>query len=387
MRISLVSETWSPDINGVAHTLGQLAGELRRRDHVLQLIRPRPVAAGAPRADAMMEAELQVAGIPMPGYPEVRFGLPATRAILRLWRQQRPDVVYLATQGPLGWSAQRVARRLSIPVVGGWHTNFDHYCRDYGLPWLAPLVTRRLRAFHNRCATTLVPTRQQAGDLAAKGFENLRVMGRGIDGERFSPTHRDPELRRRWGSDDHRPVALHVGRLAPEKNLPLLRETFLAMLDARPDLTLVVVGDGPGRQALQRALPDAHFTGFIDQQALVRHYASADLFVFPSVSETWGNVVPEAMASGLSVVAFRQAAGAELIDDDINGVSLPMGDEAGFREAAARLCRQPARYARLGRAARSRALQNDWSSVTDDFLGALIHARETFHEATSPCRV
>ncbi|PXX95520.1 glycosyltransferase family 4 protein [Halomonas sp. LBP4] len=386
MRICLVSETWSPDINGVAHTLGQLGRELHRHDHALQLIRPRPVAADAPRAEGM-EAELRVRAVPLPGYREVRFGLPATRAIVRLWHQQRPDVVYLATQGPLGWSAQRAARLLSIPVVGGWHTNFDHYCRDYGLPWLAPLVTRRLRTFHNRCAATLVPTRRQAGALAARGFENLRVMGRGIDGERFSPVHRDPGLRRHWGGDEHRPVALHVGRLAPEKNLDLLRETFLAMLDARPDLTLVVVGDGPGRATLQRALPDAHFTGFIDRDALVRHYASADLFVFPSISETWGNVVLEAMASGLGVVAFRHAAGAELIDDDINGVSLPVGDEAGFREAAVRLCQQPARYARLGRAARRRALQFGWSSIADDFLDALTHAREATHETARPCRV
>lgn len=386
MRICLVSETWSPDINGVAHTLGQLGRELHCHGHALQLIRPRPVTADAPRAEGM-EAELRVRAVPMPGYREVRFGLPATRTIMRLWRQQRPDVVYLATQGPLGWSAQRAARLLSIPVVGGWHTNFDHYCRDYGLPWLAPLVTRRLRTFHNRCAATLVPTRRQAGELAARGFENLRVMGRGIDGERFSPVHRDPELRRRWGSDEHRPVALHVGRLAPEKNLDLLRETFLTMLDARPDLTLVVVGDGPGRATLQRALPDAHFTGFIDRDALVRHYASADLFVFPSISETWGNVVLEAMASGLGVVAFRHAAGAELIDDDINGVSLPVGDEAGFREAAVRLCQQPARYARLGRTARRRALQYGWSSIADDFLDALTHAREATHETACPCRI
>ena len=346
MRICLVSETWSPDINGVAHTLEQLSDELQRRGHALQLIRPHPISA-PPLRTAGLEAELRVRAIPMPGYREVRLGVPATRAIMRLWRQQRPDVVYLATQGPLGWSALRAARRLSIPVVGGWHTNFDHYCRDYGLPWLAPLVTRRLRTFHNRCAATLVPTRRQADELAARGFENLRVMGRGIDGERFSPLHRDPELRRYWGSDEHRPVALHVGRLAPEKNLDLLRETFLAMLDARPDLTLVVVGDGPGRPALQRALPDAHFTGFIDRAALVRHYASADLFVFPSISETWGNVVLEAMASGLAVVAFRHAAGAELIDDDVNGLSLSMGDAAGFRATAARLCRQSARCARL----------------------------------------
>lgn len=386
MRICLVSETWSPEINGVAHTLGQLSIEMRRRGVALQLIRPRPAHGSGGRAEGM-EAELLVRGLALPGYRQIRIGLPAASAIQRLWRQQRPTAVYLATQGPLGWSALRTAERLGIPVVSGWHTNFDHYCRDYGVPWLAPLVLRRLRHFHNRTATTLVPTRAQARNLAAQGFARVRVMARGIDGECFSPAHRDPALRAELGSNAHRPVALYVGRLAAEKNLDLLRDTFTAMQAARPDLSLVVVGDGPGRVALQRALPQAHFTGFIDRASLLRYYASADLFIFPSTSETWGNVVLEAMASGLAVVAFRHAAGAELIEDDHNGISLPLGDEAGFQEAATALCQQPARYARLGRAARERALTYRWSAIADTFLTTLAQPREQHDEAASACRV
>jgi len=386
MRICLVSETWSPDINGVAHTLDQLSKELGRRGVALQLVRPRPASRVVTRAEGM-EAELRVRGVGLPGYREVRIGLPAMKAIQRFWQQQRPTVIYLATQGPLDWSALRAAERLNIPVVSGWHTNFDHYCRDYGLPWLAPLVMRRFRLFHNRTAATLVPTHAQAKALGDQGIANLHVMARGIDGERFSPDHRDPALRAAWGSDAHRPVALYAGRLAAEKNLPLLRDTFTAMLAARPDITLVVVGDGPGRAMLQRALPQAHFTGFIDRESLVRHYASADLFVFPSISETWGNVVLEAMASGLAVVAFRHAAGAELIEDDRNGINLAVGDETGFQEAAVTLCQQPARYARLGRAARERALTYRWSAIADTFLITLTQPREHHDEAAPPCRV
>ncbi len=384
MRICLVSETWAPEINGVAHTLGHLSRELEPRGHRLQLVRPRPSGGGHSPG---VEAELQVRGFSMPGYREVRLGLPAGRAIRQLWRRQRPDVVYLATQGPLGWSALGAARRLAIPVVAGWHTNFDHYCRDYGVAWLAALVMRRLRTFHNRCTTTLVPTHAQARALAGHGFANLRLMARGIDGERFSPRHRDATLRRAWGADDHTPVALYVGRLAPEKNLDLLRDTCLAMQASRPDMRIVIVGDGPARRQLERSLPDARFTGFISPDELARHYASADLFLFPSVSETWGNVVLEAMASGLGVVAFRHAAGAELIDHDRSGLALAVGDQAGFREAAVALCQQPARYARLGRAARERALRYTWPAIADDFLSALTHAREAYHEATRPCRV
>lgn len=272
-------------------------------------------------------------------------------------------------------------------MLSGWHTNFDHYCRDYGVAWLAPLVTRRLRHFHNRCEATLVPTHRQASALTGKGFKRVGVMARGIDGEHFVPDHRDTALRQTWGSGEHRPVALYVGRLAPEKNLDLLRDTFTAMRAARPDMGLVVVGDGPGREDLQNALPEAHFTGFIDRQSLARHYASADLFLFPSVSETWGNVVLEAMASGLAVVAFRHAAGSELIEDDVNGVSLAVGDDAGFCEAAVTLCQQPARYGRLGRAARATALHYRWPSIADDFLSALSLAREVTDARTPPCRV
>ncbi len=383
MRICLVSETWAPEINGVAHTLGHLSREAGARGHHLQLVRPRP-RLPAPAPGEGMDGELRVHGLPMPGYPQVRFGLPAPRRLARFWLQQRPDVVYLATQGPLGWSAQRVARRLGIPCVAGWHTNFDHYCHDYGVPWLSGPVRRRLRTFHNRSEATLVPTRQQADALAADGFRGLQVMARGIDGKRFSPDHRDSELRRRWGAGEHTPVVLHVGRLAPEKNLALLRESCVALREARPDARVVIVGDGPARRSLQAALPDAHFTGFVSPEALPSHYASADLFLFPSLSETWGNVLLEAMASGLASVAFRHAAGAELIDHDHNGLSLAIGDDRGFAEAAVMLCQQPARRARLGRYARERALAFGWPAIAETFLATLDLARETRHGTSRP---
>lgn len=387
MRICLVSETWPPDINGVAHTLSHLADQLHDRGIALQLVRPQPRQGWHQERHPGIRAELLVRGLALPGYREVRLGLPAPRRLQQLWQDQRPDVVYLATQGPLGWSARGVARRLGIPVVAGWHTNFDHYCHDYHLPWLAPAVLSVLRRFHNGCAATLVPTRALAGTLAEQGFHRLAVMGRGIDGERFSPHHRDSLLRKQWGVGEHQPVALHVGRLASEKNLALLEESFRALLEARPDMALVIVGDGPARQRLERALPNAHFTGFVPRETLARYYASADLFLFPSLSETWGNVVLEAMASGLTVVAFRHAAAAELIDHERNGLAIAPDDDAGFRDAVLTLCQQPARYARLGRAARQRALEYRWSAIADTFLTVLQQARESTHETAHPCGV
>lgn len=385
MRICLVSETWPPDINGVAHTLSHLTNQLHSRGIILQLVRPRQ--AGYSKKQLEIQSELLVRGITLPGYREVRLGLPAPRRLLRLWQEQPPTVVYLATQGPLGWSARSIAQRLNIPVVAGWHTNFDHYCHDYHVPWLAPAVLNMLRRFHNGCTATLAPTQALTTSLAAQGFQRLTVMGRGIDTEQFSPRQRSLLLREKWGVDSHQPVALYVGRLAPEKNLALLEESYRVLLDSRPDMALVIIGDGPARQRLERTLPLAHFIGFVPHESLPSYYASADLFLFPSLSETWGNVVLEAMASGLAVVAFKHAAAAELIDHERNGLAIPPGDNASFHHAAVTLCQQPQRYTQLGDAARQRALEYRWPAIADTFLNVLQQAQENLHESAHPCSI
>lgn len=372
MRICLVSETWAPEINGVSHTLGRLSDELLAQGHELQLIRPRPEAPGRFPG---MQAELQVPGLALPGYRQVRLGWPVRRAVQRFWRQQRPEVAYLATEGPLGWAALSAANRLDIPTASGFHTDFDHYAGAYGLGLLKPLVRAGLRRFHNRTGATLVPTPDQAGRLEAQGFARLAVMGRGVDTRRFSPDRRDPALRRAWGAQPHQPVVLHVGRLAKEKNLSLLVRSVRAMQALRPDLVQVIVGDGPQRRALAEQLPEAHFCGFVAPDDLPRHYASADLLLFPSLSETYGNVVPEAMASGLPVVAFDTAAAALLIEEGYNGVGVPVADDEAFIAAACRLCQSPARWGQLGRAARLTVAEQSWSRVADDFLAVLEGVR------------
>ena len=380
MRLCLVSETWAPDINGVAHTLGQLTQELQHRGVSLQLIRPAPASG---HRDPRMASELQVKGFHLPRYPDVQFGRPCGRQLEAAWQRERPDAIYLATEGPLGWSALRCAERLGIPTLSGFHTNFDHYASDYGLGWLRGSVTGLLRRFHNRTGVTLVPTQQQAAQLSAQGFERVAVMGRGIDCQHFNPAKRDVSLRHQWGASDNQPVALHVGRLANEKNLDLLVESFQAMHLAQPDLISVVVGDGPLRQRLQRRLPSTQFTGFIDSDQLARHYASADLFIFPSCSETYGNVVLEAMASGLAVVAFDYAAAAEWIVPHHHGLTLPLDAPNAFIEQAAGLARSPALYGRLGRAARVRVADCHWSKITDRFLQHLHTAMEHSHDRTT----
>ncbi|TDX29361.1 glycosyltransferase involved in cell wall biosynthesis [Modicisalibacter xianhensis] len=376
MRIAMVSETWAPDINGVAHTLGHLSRGLIRRGIEVQLIRPAPQAPT--RAEGMTH-ELQVRGIRVPRYSDVQLGVPSRRAMAALWREARPDIIYVATEGPLGWSALNLARHLGIPVVSGFHTNFDHYAGDYGVGWMKKPVCSVLRHFHNRTQATLVPTAQRAAELRRLGFNNVHVMGRGIDADHFGPHRRDGELRRAWGVSEHQPVALHVGRLAQEKNLTLLAEAFDAMQRSQPDLLPVLVGDGPQRAALEKRLPTAIFTGFVDSDTLARHYASADMFVFPSMSETYGNVVNEAMASALGIVAFDYAAAAEMIEHERTGLVVPFGDERAFIDAAVALCQQPVRYAQMGNAARRRVESQRWSHVADQYLDILRQTLETAH--------
>ena len=360
LRLAVVTETYPPEINGVALTLARLMTALQARGHLIQLVRPRQ------GMDTQSTPEqLLTRGMPIPRYPHLRLGLPAKKRLIAAWTLQRPDLVHIATEGPLGWSALQAARKLRLPVSTDFRTNFHAYSRHYGVGWLKKPIAAYLRKFHNLADCTMVPTEELRQQLAQARFERLHVVARGIDTQAFSPTWRDPALRAAWGVAEGtgQRVALYVGRLAPEKNLPLLVRTVCAMQAADPLLKWVVVGDGPARAELQARLPDALLVGAKTGEALARHYASADLFVFPSLTETYGNVVPEAMASGLAVLAFGQAAAAELIVHQHTGLLAPAGDEEGFVRQGLVLARQPTLSAQLGQQARQAVLDRDWTQI------------------------
>lgn len=367
--IDIVSETAPPEVNGVAMTVGQLVNGMRRRGHRVTLVRPRLPARGP------VQDEVTVQGLPLPGYPEVRLGLPAGGLLRRRWRDQRPDIVHVVTEGPLGWSAVTSARRLGIPVTSGFHTNFDRYSIHYGLGWLRPLIAAYLRGLHRRTRATVVPTEALAAELAGEGIPGVRVVGRGVDTELFDPARRSTPLRAAWGVGEQDPVCLYVGRLAAEKNLGLVVKSFAAILQDQPSARLVWVGDGPARETLADSPLPQHFAGVRRDTDLAAHYASADLFLFPSLTETYGNVVAEAMASGLPVLAYRSAAAAELIADGRNGLSVTPGDETAYVDAARRLADggSPLRLA-LGDAARRTMLSRQWEHVITCFEAVL---RET----------
>jgi glycosyltransferase involved in cell wall biosynthesis len=287
------------------------------------------------------------------------------------WTKWRPDLVHVVTEGPLGWAAVGAAKRLGIPVCSDFHTNFHSYSRHYGLGVFAGLVSRYLRALHNRTDCTLVPTAEMQSNLEALAFERVKVVGRGVDTWLFSAARRSERLRATWGCRGGETVALYVGRLAPEKNLGLFVEAALAMRATDASLRVVLVGDGPQSAELRARYPDFVFAGMRTGGDLAEHYASADAFLFPSTTETFGNVTLEAMASGLAVVAYDYAAAREYLRQGASGLLAPTGDRAAFVRLAVQLAGDPELRSRLRSNARRAAEAASWSRAFDDLERAL----------------
>jgi glycosyltransferase involved in cell wall biosynthesis len=364
LRLALVTETYPPEVNGVSMTVARVVEGMRSRGHEVQLVRLRQGESESDRARSQGRyREVLMRGMPIPRYPHLRMGLPWTPPFRRLWSADRPDLVHIATEGPLGWSALRAARSLGIPVTSDFRTNFHAYMQHYGVGLLGRPMLAYLRHFHSQTACTMVPTESLRRELIAQGFKHLSVAARGVDTVRFDPRKRSDALRQSWGVGPQTTVALCVGRLAAEKNLATLVAAYEAMRRIEPGTRLVMVGDGPARHELQAACPDAILAGSRTGDDLSAHYASADVFLFPSLTETFGNVTPEAMASGLPVLAFDYAAAAQIIRSGDNGLLAPFGSAEQFVQQAERLVSDRAHARRMGVAARRAAEQLGWDAV------------------------
>ena len=303
--------------------------------------------------------------MPLPGYPGLKIGLPSTGYLVRLWQDERPDIVHIVTEGLLGASALRAAARLGIPTCADFHTSFHSYSSHYGLGILTRPLANYLRRFHNRTLCTMVPTEKKRADLAATGYRNLRVVARGVDTRLFHPGRRSRALREAWGVGPENPAVVHVGRLAAEKNLALVFTAFEAMCARHPHARLVLVGDGPKRRYYQRRYPKHVYAGMQRGEDLAAHYASADIFLFPSLTETYGNVTVEALASGLAVLAFDYAAAHQHIRDGQSGLLVVPGNERSFIQRACTLIDDRALQTALGRQARKTAEGLGWEEVVD----------------------
>ncbi|MEI2429015.1 glycosyltransferase family 1 protein [Lysobacter yananisis] len=383
MRYAIVTETYPPEINGVALTVQGLERGLRARGHEVAVVRPRQAADGT--GDGA-DHELLVRGLPLPRYPGLRFGLPCAARLRRDWAARRPDAIYVATEGPLGGSALKAARKLGIPAATGFHTRFDEYMRDYGAPFLVGAALAWMRRFHNGADATLVPTRELAEFLRARGFEDVVRLPRAVDTALFDPTRRMPSLREAWGAPGDALVAIYVGRIAPEKNLDLAVRAFRSLQQRRPQARFVWVGDGPSREKLQRDNPDFVFCGVQRGETLAAHFASGDLFLFPSLSETFGNVTLEAMASGVPTVAFDYGAAHEHLRDGEHGAAVSNGDDAGFIDAAVRIATDDALRARMARAGREAVGGLRPQQVAADF-DAVLHGLAERNARGTPKRL
>ncbi len=354
-------------------TLSRLVTGLLGKRHRVSLIRPRQDKYDRPGCCNSPEVKL-VKSLGIPGYPGMHMGIISKHRLIRDWKDDRPDVIYIATEGPLGNRALAAAEKLAIPVVSGFHTNFHTYTTHYRIGLLKSLITRYLRKFHNRTALTLVPNQHLAEELQSIGIQPVRIFSRGVDCSLFNPQRRCEKIRHDWGVDDSQTILLYVGRLAHEKNISLAIQTYREMLNRDSNLKFVMIGDGPLYGELRQKNPDIIFCGIHRGKTLARYYASADIFIFPSETETFGNVTLEAMASGLVVLAYDYAAANMHIQNGVNGYVSPLGDRHTYIRTGINLLGPKTQHQSVRRRARQSAENIDWPQHVNSFESILAAA-------------
>ncbi|OTG89967.1 glycosyltransferase family 4 protein [Acinetobacter sp. ANC 3813] len=376
LKIALVTETWPPEINGVALSLLQLCKGLQQQGHKILLIRPQQksrCSQFSPNKECLVMAQA------IPRYPSLKFGWPQFMKVTNAIDEFAPDVVHIVTEGPLGLAALQAAKVKNIPVSSGFHSAFQDFSRFFDLAFLIKPVQHYLRWFHNNTQLTCVPSRDTAQSLQDLGVHcPMAVVGRGVDVECFHPQHASQGLRQQWGADEQTRVLLYVGRLSPEKELNLIVSAYAAMHKSSEKKTLlVIVGDGPEREKLQRLGNSSNviFMGSLSGISLSEAYASADAFVFASQVETFGNVVLEAMASGLPVVAYDYACAEQHVRHLRSGWLSKLGDAPAFIRFMQQL---PERQVlkQMGHNAREDIQDVGWQYPVQQFEQALYYAAQ-----------
>lgn len=361
MRVALICETFLPDVNGVTTTLCRLLEYLQSNGHQALLFAPQ----GAP--DSYAGAEIvPLSGMPLPLYPEVKLTPPQFGITAHL-RRFKPDLLHLAGPAVMGSVVPTVSRNLHLPLISSYHTDFGAYSHHYGFGFLQDVVNSYLRWIHNRSLITLCPSTATICALRSYGFRRLRLWGRGVDVDRFHPRNRSDEWRASVGAKPDKTILLYVGRIAAEKRIGLLPEAIQGL----DNVHLVFVGDGPARPELEQrcsGLP-VHFTGYLKGQRLATAYASADIFVFPSDTDTFGQVIQEAMASGLPVVGARSGGTLDLVREGTTGRLFEPGVASDLRSQLRHLLNNPEMRLAMGYAGRSDAEKRSWPSVMSELMG------------------
>jgi glycosyltransferase involved in cell wall biosynthesis len=360
MKVAYFTESLLPHVDGVSRTLAQLFGTLEKRGvdfRIFSPFKPGPEISWSTRVHL-------IPYIRFPLYKDYRLASPiGHRASARLDEYQ-PDLIHVVSPTPINVRAEKYGRRRGVPVVSSFHTHFVSYFRFYGFGGLEELGWKMMRRFYGRCEVVYAPSHSIIRELASHGIRNTELWSRGIDLHRFSPAFRDPGLRRMAGAEsDDTPVLLLVSRLVREKDLADLVAMERILRGRGSRHRLVLVGDGPMREQLQADLPDALFPGHQSGEALARWYASGDVFVFPSTTETFGNVVLEAQASGLPTVVVDRGGPPDQVEPGQNGFIARANDPADLADQVERLLNDPAERRRMGAAARVAASERDWSAI------------------------
>src|ERR1700677_4890941 len=366
MRVAIITESFPPDVNGVAHCVLRVAELLAKNGHQPLVIAPHP-----PRdtrdPGPFPYPVVRVPAVPLPGYPSFRLGLPSHRVRDALI-QHKTEIVHLASPVFLGAHGAAVARRLGLPAIAVYQTDLPSYAHAYRLGRAGEAFAWRwLRSIHNDAGRTLAPSTVTATGLHSQGIHNVWLWGRGVDTHRFDPARRSPELRAALlarGQPGGTVIAGYVGRLATEKRVELL-----AKVTTLPGVRLVIVGAGPAEAMLRQYLPDAIFLGERRGDELAGIYASLDVFVHSGPYETFGQTLQEAAASGLPVVAPAAGGPLDLVEDGVTGYLVPPADRDAFTTAVARLAADPSMRAAFGAAGRRKVLGRSWPALTDELLG------------------
>jgi glycosyltransferase involved in cell wall biosynthesis len=366
LRIALVTEPYPSGIQGAASSVARIIDGLRQRDHTVQLVRPTWGPLDRPPQRAGLEEVLTPAISLLPG-GQLRVGLRSHQALSDLWSKCRPDLVHIATEGPLGWSAMRAAKALKLPVCSDFRSNFHFPQRFHGATWLQKPVMAYLRNFHNRGHCTMVASDTLRRQLSAEGFSRISIVSRGADTHLFSPRKRNPALRAQWGLDDDGVAVLYAGGMAEGgmaegENHAAAWQAFQHLRSRQPAARLVVLGDWSGRKALQAWWPQAVFAGQRIAHDLAMCYASGDLLLCPAVHGKPGAVIAEAMASGLAIVAFDETTDSPVAYGH-NRMPPAPGGVTAFAQRAADLACDARKRAGIGERARRDALELGWDGL------------------------
>jgi glycosyltransferase involved in cell wall biosynthesis len=367
MKIAYFTDTFLPQVNGVTNTLGKLDAYLERNSIQHMFFAPQYPEAYQFEDPSKVK---RFKSISLPIYNECRLSIPSYASLSKTMNEFNPDLIHLVTSFGIGWMGLKYAREKGMPIVSSFHTNFDSYLKYYKLEYLEEPIWNYFRWFHNFCEINFCPSTDTMKELDDKGFKNTRIWSRGIDIEKFNPVFKNTSIREKFDALD-KMIFLYVGRVAAEKDLDILLECMNEINALHPGKAcFIITGDGPYAGHMKKNSPaNTHFTGYLKGVELAEIYASSDVFAFPSSTETFGNVVLEAMASGLPVIAANEGGVTDSIRHGFNGFLCEARNALDFTKAMERFINNPYLIESMGAAAREHILNKSWDNIFDGLMG------------------